>query len=82
MTRNTTNSLSEILSVHPFRRSARKRERELDEVLTGIYKTAGHPADIPVDLVHRGLPPWTRGVRVRKAGAFSWVVEATEWRGH
>lgn len=28
-----------------------------------------------------GLPSWTRGVRVEKAGRASWVVVATESKG-
>lgn len=62
-----------ILSVHVFRRQARKRERALQDFLRhGAAFGEPWPDD---------LPKWARGVRVRKAGRFQWVVEATENRG-
>ena len=63
---------TEIISVHPFRRSARKHERDLQAV---IDATEGYH--------HRdeAIPEWAKGVRVRKAGFFQWAVEATENRG-
>lgn len=64
---------TEIISVHRLRRRARKREEYVQYLLDrSVYSapTIGR------------LPPWSRGARVRKAGLFEWVVEATEWGGH
>lgn len=65
---------TEILSVHKFRRNARKREHYFTGCIIhgGAY---GEPWP-------EGLPEWAKGVRVRKAGAFQYVVEATNWTGH
>jgi hypothetical protein len=66
-----------ILSVHKFRRTARKRERELQALLTE------YAGDEIRDLL-KGyvIPAWARGVRVDKAGPFQWVVIASSHRGH
>lgn len=65
---------TQILSVHAFRRAARKRERELQNFLRhGQAFGESWPDE---------LPQWVRGVRVRKAGMFQWAVEATEGPGH
>ncbi len=64
---------TEAVSVHKFRRTARKRERVLQGALH-----YGYPSQLP----SAGLPEWAHGVRVEKAGRFCWVVIATEKRGH
>lgn len=63
---------TQILTVHKLRRAARAREREWQEALEAEAHGKVGMLDLPV---------WARGVRVRKAGAFQWLVEATEWRG-
>ena len=60
---------TQILSVHKFRRTARKLERKLTAELEA------QPSGLD-------WLPWARGVRVRKAGPFQYVVEATAWQGH
>lgn len=64
-----------LLSVHRLRRSARKRERELQAWLDGETDEISF---------ERGeqFPVWAHGVRVVKVGLFQWVVYATAERGH
>lgn len=62
---------TQVISVHRLRRVARKKERELQYDLDG-----GHSR---IDL---GLPAWTNGVRVEKAGFFQHAVVATSRKGH
>lgn len=64
---------TQVLSVHTFRRTARHEERRLQAVL-GSPLMAFSAQGIPV-------PQWASGVRVEKAGLFSWSVTATEWEG-
>jgi hypothetical protein len=63
--------LTKVISVHPFRRTARRRERELQAILD---LGQGHNLE--------GVPIWARGVRVEKAGALSYCVVATSYKGH
>jgi hypothetical protein len=64
-----------LLSVHRLRRSARKRERELQAWLDG---------DTDQVSFERGeqFPVWAHGVRVQKVGRFQFCVYATRERGH
>ena len=64
---------TEAVSVHKLRRTARKRERVLQEALA-----YGYPSQLP----SAGLPEWARGVRVERIGPFCFAVIATEKRGH
>jgi hypothetical protein len=66
-----------IVSVHPFRRTARKEERRLQRVLDAYHEVHVILDDAPAD-----LPLWAHGVRVERAGAFQHAVVATERRGH
>lgn len=63
----------------PFwtRRKARRVEREWQARLAALPRMTAHAAAFTL-----GLPSWTRGVRVEKAGRASWVVVATEEAGH
>ncbi len=81
----------EVLSVHKTRRAARRREREIQAALDGmraggISVPAGPDGEtfrLPqVGAPDVALPLWTVGVRVQKAGAFSYCVMATPTRGH
>lgn len=62
-----------ILSVHVFRRQARKRERALQAALRhgGAFG----------EQWPEGVPQWVRGVRVEKAGPLQWAVVGTHLRG-
>lgn len=80
-----------ILSVHVFRRQARKRERQIQACLSGMYEGGisvpagpdGETFRLPqVGAPDVDLPLWTRGVRVEKAGPFQHAVVATHSRGH
>lgn len=79
---------TQTLSVHKFRRTAQDRERELTNVLVtaeAIVKDNPEPqvADAIRELLKsNGIPEWARGVRVEKAGMFSYSVVATEHKGH
>jgi hypothetical protein len=70
---------TEVLSVHLFRRAARKRERELqawlDSGRLGVEPGHNEPA-------YRPVPSWAEGVRVDPAGVFQHAVVATVERGH
>lgn len=66
----------EILYVTPFRRRARKVEREITAKMNGRGKCGGDPGQRLV------IPPWAQGVRVARAGRLSWAVVATSSRGH
>ena len=80
----------EILYVTPFRRRARKVERELqaglDEMIAaGISVPVMPDEKFAIPLVGAPairVPGWTRGVRVERAGPFSHAVVATPERGH
>lgn len=61
---------TEIISTHKTRVMARSNERRLTKILQSGWWD------------HKDLPGWARGVRVRKAGKFQFVVEATDWPGH
>ena len=67
-----------IVSVHKFRRTARKRERELQAQIEE-FQRLGY---LEKFLFDNALPNWTRGVKVEKAGWFQWTVVATPNRGH
>jgi hypothetical protein len=79
---------TKTLSVHKFRRTAQDRERELTQVLDTaqeIVKNNPEPqvaSAIGNMLEANGIPEWARGVRVEKAGMFSYSVVATEHKGH
>jgi hypothetical protein len=63
---------TEAVSVHKFRRTARKRERRLQGALD---------AGVWIDDFN-DIPGWTQGVRVEKIGRFCFAVIATEKPGH
>lgn len=71
---------SEIVSVHKFRWAARRKERELQAQLDVAVEIGG--ATLRRELEEAGLPLWTRGVRVEKAGPFQHAVVCTRGRGH
>ena len=60
-----------VLSVHPFRRTARRKERKLQNLLDNERSNAS-----------LGLPTWVRGARVEKAGPMMYAVVGTDNRGH
>lgn len=62
---------TKIVSTHFLRRSARKRERAIQEALR-LREQVQNPMDLPL---------WARGVRVEKAGPLQWAVVLTERRG-
>lgn len=68
---------TQVLSVHKFRRVARRKER----AITAELERSAHTPVWTTALLAE-LPNWARGVRVDKAGAFCWVCIATEDRGH
>ncbi len=81
---------AEVLSVHKTRRPARRRERAIQHALDGM-RAGGISVKIDPDGTYRppqigapdvALPAWTQGVRVQKAGPFSYCVIATPTRGH
>jgi hypothetical protein len=68
-----------ILSVHPLRFRARRRERALQQLLD-----TGHTPQI-IDgetLSVLAKNPWIQGVRVESAGLFQHAVVATDHKGH
>lgn len=72
------------LSVHRLRRTARKRERKLQLVLDqdlAPRSIDGRRRSTYVDGDVIGMPGWTEGVRVEKAGMLQWAVVATEHHG-
>jgi hypothetical protein len=71
-----TRPRTHVLSIHYVRLFARLRERELQFLLDH------HTDDGPVRLNGIELPGWVRGVRVEKAGRFSWALVLTSERGH
>lgn len=68
-----------ILYVTPFRRRARRVEREVQAWLDEgrEYVRQDH---LTIDAA--AFPSWARGVRVERAGRLSWAVVATAERGH
>lgn len=64
---------TQAVFVTPYRRRARKVERELQAYADG--DRSGPPGDVP-------FPEWAKGARVEHVGWFSWIVTATEERGH
>lgn len=68
---------TEILATTPFRRRARKMERELQDWLDN-----GQGVKPPPSWIGYAVPSWAEGARVEKAGRFSWAVVATSTRGH
>ena len=76
---------TEIISVHPFRWRARKREQRLQASLGVLHNTGYSRGAREAEreaLRAEGVPGWAMGVRVRRAGPFQHVVEVTSWRGH
>jgi hypothetical protein len=81
------NERTEIASVHVFRRTARRRERELQGLIDGLardrirtdgpYFTVGLRSGDTVK-----VPVWARGARYQKAGLLQHAVVFTETRGH
>jgi hypothetical protein len=71
---------TQILSVHVFRRNARKEERRLQEWLD--RNRFSSDAQLATQMRDHGYPSWMHGVRVEKAGRFSFAVVATDTRGH
>lgn len=66
-----------IVSVHPFRRVARKQERNIQSWLDD-----GRPIRLGMPYEWDLIPDWANGAKVQKAGRFSHIVEVTEERGH
>lgn len=64
-----------VVSVHVFRRVARREERHLQALLDDRNAGPGRVSELEV------VPSWARGVRVEKAGPFQWTVVATERPG-
>lgn len=62
--------------VTPYRRRARKLERVIQAWLDAGRPYPGLPLDYPQ------IPEWAQGVRAERVGVFSWIVTATEYRGH
>jgi hypothetical protein len=78
-------TMTEIISVHTFRRSARKVERMATRVLNMREEAKTSPFTSPDIELWRGgpvLPGWAGGVRVEKAGLFQHAVVATVNKGH
>lgn len=72
-----------IVSIHPFRRTARARERTLQGALNLGGPEAVHRLGMQTGYTAATeWPSWGRGVRVEKAGMFQWAVVATQERGH
>jgi len=59
---------TQIVSVHAFRRVARKEERRIQELLDS--------GEAMPD-----VPTWARGAKVQKAGTFQHAVVLTENKG-
>lgn len=71
-------SRTHVVSVHPFRRVARKRERAIQAWLDeGRPLRAGVIPD-----EHQRIPEWANGARVERAGLLQHAVIATEQKGH
>ena len=80
---------TQTVSTHKFRRTAQDRERDLTKVLNSAQEIIQSNPDEPQVaaairqlLQANGIPEWARGVRVEKAGMFSYSVVATEHKGH
>jgi hypothetical protein len=79
---------TKVLSVHRLRRAAREHERRLQDAFaemehSGIRVTYGEVLVLPgIPAPSNRVPAWACGVRVEKAGRFSWAVVATEHAGH
>jgi hypothetical protein len=71
---------TKILSVHIKREVARKKERDIQQVLDTVPKGSRQHIARENFLAENHVPTWAHGVRVRPAGPFS-VVEATVNRG-
>ena len=80
-----TGERTEIISVHKLRSMARGRENRLQRLINQAFDPntpSAVRAKAGRQLMNDDVPDWAKGVRVRKAGNFQHVVEATEWRGH
>lgn len=77
MTGHPSINRTQVLSVHKFRRTARRKER----AITADLERSAHTPIWTTALLAE-LPNWASGVRVEKAGVFSWCVVATERPGH
>lgn len=73
---------TQVLSVHRLRRTARRRERGLQQILASRQRFAPASSDETIDTPYGNLPLWARGVRVEHAGPFQYAVVATSHRGH
>ncbi len=73
---------TEAVSVNWFRRTARKREREIQQLLSQNADPASWRVWETVLRRDLGVPEWARGVRVERIGPLCWAVIATEKRGH
>lgn len=75
----------DIISVHKARVFAELRERALTKQLPKVREAERNGAGtVMIEDAGRPwlVPTWAHGFRVRKAGPFQFVVEATEWTGH
>lgn len=73
---------TQIISVHPLRFDARRKERRLQALLDLVDTPSRTIRQKEFHELHQaGVPSWAHGVRVRKAGHFQHVVEATERKG-
>jgi len=68
---------TQVLSVHKFRRSARRKERQATAEIAGSRHKPVWTTPILAE-----KPSWATGARVEKAGRFSYAVVWTEWMGH
>lgn len=74
-----------IVSVHKFRRAARKREREIQHSLdvVGTYDPNKTVVSLEKAALHEAnVPSWAKGVKVVRAGLFQHALVATRNRGH
>lgn len=67
---------TKVASVHKLRTAARIRERKITKALKEPDEMNNFH-----NLAQWGVPDWANGARVRPAGRFQHVVEATEWKG-
>lgn len=51
-----------------------ENDREAKAQIRGLERSRATTLDL------HGLPPWTAGVHVEKAGRFQWSVVVTSWR--
>jgi len=78
----TVRERTEIIFTSPFRRRARRVEREVQRAVDqrdGVLPATGAGVGV---LARYAIPSWAHGARYEKAGPFSHAVVATSTRGH